>query len=112
MTMLAEVLRGVLLGTAVLLTLACSISVLLARDPLDGLHNLSPPATVAGPLIALATLFGPHGIAAAMRAALTVLVLVVVNAVVAHATARAIRVRKGAPSAHLGSKDTTGVART
>jgi multisubunit Na+/H+ antiporter MnhG subunit len=110
--MLAEILRGLLLGSAVLLTLACSISVLLARDPLDGLHYLSPPATVAGPLIVLATLFGPHGAAAALRAALTVLVLVVVNAVVAHATARAIRVRKAVPSGSVGSNDARGVIRT
>jgi multisubunit Na+/H+ antiporter MnhG subunit len=83
-----------LLAGAVILALSCSIAMLIARTPLQRLHYLAPVGSIGGALLTLALLLSDPQKVAALKGALVTVLLVVVNAVVAHATARAIRTRQ------------------
>lgn len=79
--------------------LACAMSVLgvllTHRNAYDGMHFTGPAATVAPIALAIAVIvdFGPLS-QAGIKALLVALLLIFLNSVVVHATARALRVRE------------------
>lgn len=87
---LANVVVSLLLAVAVLLCFVCAVGALVMRDPLQKLHFLSPPASLAAFLFVAAVLvYDHHDWQAAMKTLLVAVLLTLINAVVTHATARA-----------------------
>lgn len=92
---MTDVVIYALLAVAVLVCLLSVLGVLLAHDPFDGMHFTGPAASVAPVAIAIAVIVDDGPISqASVKATLTALLLVFLNAVVVHATARAIRIRR------------------
>lgn len=94
--------------------LACLIGVLgmwWMRTPVQALHYLTLPGTVGAVSLALAVFLQTGFSSAAVKSAVIAAVLVSINAVVAHATARAIflrsknRGRHGLPDWNLSRED-------
>jgi multicomponent Na+:H+ antiporter subunit G len=79
--------------------LACAMSVLgvllTHRNAYDGMHFTGPAASVAPIALAIAVVvdFGPFS-QAGVKAVLIAVLLMLLNAVVVHATARALRIRE------------------
>ncbi|MHB1929647.1 MAG: cation:proton antiporter [Acidimicrobiales bacterium] len=88
------VLVYVLLALAVLLTAASSLGVVVMRDPLQKLHYVTPAALAAPILVALAVTVHEGWDEATTETWLTVLFMATTGPVLAHATARAIRIRQ------------------
>ena len=81
----------------VLLVLSCwlgCIGMLRMRDATQALHYVSLPGSIAAPVLPIAVFCAAGWSIATLKAALIALFLLASNSVVAHATARAIRVRK------------------
>ncbi len=92
--MTADVVKGVLLAVAVLsMVLACA-GVLVMRNVYERLHYLAAPGTIG--VVALAgAVFAEEGLGqAGLTAALIALVILLANAILSHATARAARIRQ------------------
>jgi multicomponent Na+:H+ antiporter subunit G len=101
---------AVLCAAAVLLTLACSVGVLVMRDAWQRLHFAAPPATLGAALltVAIAIEAGP---AAASKPFVVLLLLTALNGVVTHALARAAFVRSRGgwpPSSDAGASKPGG----
>lgn len=80
-----------------LLILACwlgCVGMLRMREPTQALHYLALPSAIASPLLPLAMGCATGWSIATVKAALIAFFLIATNSVVAHATARAIRVRR------------------
>ena len=91
-----DVVIWVLVSAAFLVCLMSVVGVLLTRgNAFNGMHFTGPAATLAPLLVAVAVIvdFGPLS-QAGVKALVVALLLVLLNAVVAHATARALRVRE------------------
>lgn len=88
-----ETIQNVLLGAIVVLCWVGCIGMLRMREPTQALNYLSFPAAVAAVLLPLAFLCLSGWSIATLKAAMIALLLLASNSVVAHATARAIRVR-------------------
>ena len=84
----------VLLGGVVLSCWLGVIGMWRMRRPTDALHYLSLPTVLGGVLLTAAVFAGTGMSAAGWKMAAIAMVLVSFNAVVAHATARAFRVRE------------------
>lgn len=82
-----------LLGAIVLLCWVGCIGMLRMREPTQALNYLSFPAALAAVLLPFAFLCLSGWSIATLKAAIVALLLLASNAVVTHATARAIRVR-------------------
>ncbi len=89
-----QALVAVLLIASSLLTLLCAVGVAVMRDPLQRLHFLSPPTAISAPLLAVAVFLDGQGMQAGLKVSLAALLLVLMNAVATHATARAVRVHQ------------------
>lgn len=63
------------------------------RDPIQRLHFVTPAATLSAALVSLGFWVSEPQKAAAAKVSVAMALLVAANAVVTHATARAIRVR-------------------
>lgn len=83
-----------LLALAVFLILACSVGLAVMRDPLQRLHFIAPPATLASALLCAALFLDEPDATAGFKALAAFVVLSVQNAVVTHATARALRTHR------------------
>ncbi len=94
---MSEVLVWILVTLAAGLTLVCALGAALMRDPYQRLHYLAPMATVAGVALVCAFWLGEAKRQAGAKATFAVLLLLVTNAVVTHATAAAMRTRGIAP---------------
>lgn len=82
----------VLLGLAVALTLACCFGMLRMRDAYQRMHFMAPPASLGVGLI-VAAIFLQQGMKPeSFKALFIVLVLLAMNTIVTHATARAFRI--------------------
>lgn len=91
-----------LLSAAVAVQLACVAGVLLAPGTLARLHFTGPAATLAPLAVGAAVIVAGTPSAVAIKALLVALLLGLTNPVLAHATARAGRVRlAGRPGALL-----------
>jgi monovalent cation/proton antiporter MnhG/PhaG subunit len=88
-----EVVVGCLLGLAVGLCFVCAVGVLSVRDAYQRLQLCSPITAVATSLIAAAVWIDDPDWQSRIKAALVMVVLFFMNAILSHATARAIRIR-------------------
>ena len=82
----------VLLGLAVLLSLACCFGMLRMRDAYQKMHFMAPPASLAVGLIVIAIFLQQGMKPESFKALFIAVVLVAMNTVVTHATARAFRI--------------------
>ena len=85
---------AILLGIGALTGLEAGIGVLVMRDPFQKLHYIAIPAGLSAIAITIAVIVQEGIGQAALKAILTTLVLMGMNGVVTHATARAARIRK------------------
>jgi monovalent cation/proton antiporter MnhG/PhaG subunit len=84
-----------LLGAGVAVLLLCVLGLLLARDVYDRLHFTGPAATIAPAAFALAVVLDEGPLSqAGIKSVLIAVTLVLLNGVLVHATARAIRIRE------------------
>jgi multicomponent Na+:H+ antiporter subunit G len=89
-----QILIDVLLGLGVVCAVLSCIAVLVMKDLYERLHYLSPPASVTIICFTAAVIADKHFSQAGIKALLIMLVLLVMNAVLTHATARAARIRQ------------------
>lgn len=89
-----QLLIDVLLGIGVVCSVLSCFAVLLMKDLYERLHYLSPPATVSIICFTAAVIVDKHLSQGGIKALLTMVVLLLMNAVLTHATARAARVRQ------------------
>jgi monovalent cation/proton antiporter MnhG/PhaG subunit len=85
---------AVLLGLAVLITLLSSVGVLVMKDPYQRLHYIAPPTTLGSILITAAVFLDEEQKQAGLKMLLITVVLIAMNGVITHATARAARIRE------------------
>jgi multicomponent Na+:H+ antiporter subunit G len=90
----AEVTAAVLLGCAVAVEWLCCLGVLVMRNPFARLHYLGPAATLGPVLVAAAVLVRHSSAQACIKACLLLAAMLLINPVLAHATARAARVHE------------------
>jgi len=89
-----QIAIDLLLAVGVLSTVISSFALLLMKDLYERLHYLSPPATVSIICFAAAVILDKHLSQAGIKALLIMIVLLAMNAVLTHATARAARIRQ------------------
>jgi monovalent cation/proton antiporter MnhG/PhaG subunit len=84
----------VLLGIGVLSSLIGAVGVLAMKDLYEKLHYLSLPATFGVGCFSLAIIVDKHFSIAGIKALIIFVVILLMNAVLTHASARAARVRQ------------------
>jgi monovalent cation/proton antiporter MnhG/PhaG subunit len=87
-------LTGALLGIAAALCIFCSIGLATARETYQRMHFSSPITSVAIVLIASAVWIEDSQWQSRIKATVIALMLFFMNAILSHATARAIRLQK------------------
>ncbi len=92
--MIAAVIEDVLLGIAVLSVVFACAGVLVMRDVYERLHYLAAPGTIGVVSLAAAVLVEEGIGQAGLTAALIAVIVLLLNAVLTHATARAARIRQ------------------
>jgi monovalent cation/proton antiporter MnhG/PhaG subunit len=90
----ARIAVDVLLGLACALALIGSLGMWVMRDAYQRLHYLTLPCGLSAPLVVVAVFLHDPQKQASAKVALAALVLFALNAVVTHATARAVWVRE------------------
>ena len=88
------IITGTLLGVAVAIAIWCSFGLLIMRDALQRLHFATPVVSLSSLLIAIAVFLESDDIGARLKVVLIGLILFCMNAVLSHATARAIFIHK------------------
>jgi monovalent cation/proton antiporter MnhG/PhaG subunit len=83
----------VLVSVAVVLTLLSCLGMLRMRHAYQQMHFLAPPASLSAALITIAIFLQNGSKPESYKAVFITLVLLVLNSVVTHATARAFRIR-------------------
>ncbi len=83
----------VLLGIAVLTTVVCCLAIVIMPDFYERLHYMAPVTTVSAFSILAAVVIQEGWGQATIKAILVCMVLLLINAILTHATARAARVR-------------------
>lgn len=89
-----QVVIDILLGVGVVCAVLSCFAVLIMKDLYERLHYLAPPATVSIICFTAAVIADKHLSQNGIKAVLIMLVLLLMNAVLTHATARAARVRQ------------------
>ncbi len=89
----ATIAIEVLLAVAVAIALLCCLGMLLMKDFYERLHYMASVTTVSAFCILLAVVIQEGWGQATIKTILVFLVLLIMNAVLTHATARAARVR-------------------
>ena len=87
-------ITGSLLGVAVLLAFLCSIGLLVMRDAFQRMQFATPIVTISILLITIGIWIEDGEWQARIKSALIALILFLMNAVLSHATTRAIRIRE------------------
>ncbi len=85
---------GILLSVAVALAILCALGVAVMRDPFQRLHFSAPVVSLSVGLIAVAVWLEESDSQARIKVVLTALVLFLMNAILTHATAKAVRIRQ------------------
>lgn len=85
---------ALLLGGAVLITALSAVGVLVMKDAYQRLHYIGPPTTLGALLITVAVFLDEQQKQAGLKMLLITGVLIAINGVVTHATARAARIRE------------------
>ena len=75
-------------------TVFFSFAMLRMRDAYQQIHFMSPPAALGAPLLALAILLQQGVKPESFKAFFIVFILLLMNSIVSHATARAFRIRE------------------
>ncbi len=99
MTLMAWATTILAIGGATL-TLLSSLGLSVMRDDYQRLHFIAPPATIGAGALTLALWLGEPDRTFAVKATLSLLLLMAANAVVTHATARALRSQGVHPTGH------------
>lgn len=86
--------EALLLGTAVLSCWVGAIGMWRMREPMQALHYLSLPACAGSVLLTAAVFVRTGNSQASWKCVLICVVLLAINSVVTHATARAFRARE------------------
>ena len=90
----ADVVVGVLVVVSVVVALLSCVGVFAARNAYDSLHYTAPASVVSPVLLAVAVVIEEGiGSQAGIKSILVALLLIVLNTVLVHATARAARIR-------------------
>jgi len=89
-----QIAIDILLALGTLTTVISAVAVPTRKDLYDRLHYLAPLSTVAAGCFTLAVLLDKHLSPPGIKALVIFVVLAVTNSVLAHATARAARVRQ------------------
>ena len=89
-----QIIINILLAVGVVNAVLGSLGVLLMKDFYERLHYMAPQSTISIACFAAAIVIDKHFSAAGIKAVLTAIVIIVMNAVLTHATARAARVRQ------------------
>jgi monovalent cation/proton antiporter MnhG/PhaG subunit len=89
-----QILIDVLLGIGALASLFGVLGVLAMKDLYEKLHYLSLPATISICSFTIAIVIDKHFSTAGIKAVIIAIVILLMNAVLTHATARAARVRQ------------------
>ena len=90
----AQIIIDILLAVGVMNAVLGSLGVLLMKDFYERLHYMAPQSTVSIACFAAAVVVDKHFSAAGIKAVMIAIVIIVMNAVLTHATARAARVRQ------------------
>jgi multicomponent Na+:H+ antiporter subunit G len=91
----ADVIVVVLVSVAVLVCVLSCIGVFFARDAYDSLHFTGPASVLSPGLIAIAVVIEEGiGSQAGIKSIVVALLLLILNPVLSHATARAARIRQ------------------
>jgi multicomponent Na+:H+ antiporter subunit G len=90
----SDLVIGALLFVGVGTEILCCIGVVVARDVFDRLHFVGPASTLGPVAIGAAVVVEAPLEQAGVKSIIVVLVLVLINPVLTHATARAARVRQ------------------
>jgi len=98
-------IAAVLVGIAVALSLACSLGVAVMKSPLQRLHYSAPVCSFAVALIGCAVWLDDPNWQARLKAVLIAVIMFLMNAILSHATARAIRIREDKHFEPLASED-------
>jgi multicomponent Na+:H+ antiporter subunit G len=85
---------AVLVGIAVALALACAVGVAIMKNPLERLHFSAPVTSFSVALIACAVWIDDPNGQARLKIVLIAVIMFLMNAILSHATARAIRIRE------------------
>lgn len=92
--MIGEVIVIITLTLVVALTIFSSLGLLAMRTPNERLHFITPPAALGSFLLTIAVFVAEQNLQAGLKMALIASLLIFANALVSHATARAIHIRK------------------
>lgn len=87
-------IAAVLVSIAVGLALACSVGVGIMQNALQRLHFSAPVTSFSVALIACAVWIDDPNWQARLKIVLIALIMFLMNAILSHATARAIRIRE------------------
>jgi len=87
-------IAAVLVGIAVALSLACSMGIAVMKSPLQRLHFSAPVCSFGVALITCAVWLDDPNWQARLKVALIAAIMFLMNAILSHATARAIRIRE------------------
>lgn len=90
---IANIAVEALLAIAVGVALISTLALMLMRDFFDKLHYMAVVATISSFCVLIAVVIKEGAGQAAIKMSLIVVVLLIMNAVLTHATARAARVR-------------------
>ena len=89
-----QLLIDVLLGIGVASAVISCVAALAMKDLYERLHYLTPPATLTIICFTAAVIADKHLSSAGIKALIIMVVLLPMNAVLTHATARAARIRQ------------------
>ena len=89
-----QIIIDVLLAIGVLNALLGSLGTLLMKDLYERLHYMAPQSTISIACFAAAIVVDKHFSSAGIKAVMIAVVIIAMNAVLTHATARAARVRQ------------------
>ena len=90
----ASITIGILLAIGVLTAVVCCLGVATVKNTYDRLHFMAPVSTVSITAILIAVVVQEGWGQATIKTVLILLALAITNSVLAHATARAARVRE------------------
>jgi monovalent cation/proton antiporter MnhG/PhaG subunit len=88
------IITSTLLAVAVAISILCAVGLLIARDPFAKLHYCTPVVSVGVTLIIIAVFLESTDVGARLKIVLIGIILFFMNAVLSHATARAMFIRK------------------
>jgi monovalent cation/proton antiporter MnhG/PhaG subunit len=88
------IITAVLLSIAVAIAIWCSFGLLIMRDAFQRLHFATPVVSLSTLLIIIAVFLENSDVGARLKVILIGIILFFMNAVLSHATARSIFIRK------------------